>query len=680
MSKKRNKKYRVPYPINEYNLGSFLKTNAGGIAGAGSALTGIIGTGIANAQIADTSGIEGSIKGLSNKQFNASSNDELIQLENSINYLNNVKYNDIRGGSNGQRLMSTLGSTIQGVSSGAQIGGGWGALAGGVAGLGSAIGGIFTGNAKAKKKTTDLNSQIAEANNRAAMSLNNNISNVDATTDLNMLANYAAYGGGFTHGANWDNGLTFFDEGNSHEENPNGGVMVGVDQEGTPNMVEEGEVRWKDYIFSDRLKVKENKLKQFSLPTIYKGKTFAEISKKISQESDERPNDPISKAGLEDSLSKLMQLQEMERQKKLSRQQPQKSNMFLWGGDENENNSLLNNNQIIFQKDPNYKSQKSSQYPYMLDPKKSAFQNIAQRKSEQLGEKFGVSPEGLKFTKQVGTSQKGNEMAVSGDGNNFDLSYLRYAPVVGSALGVFSDAVGLTNKPDYTNADMILNTTKGLKDVSYDPIGNYMAYNPLDRNYYLNQLHGQAGASRRAITESAGGNRGTAMAGLLASDYNTTLGIGNMARQAEEYNLTQRQKVEEFNRGTNMFNSEAGLKAAAMNQSNQELKLRAIMSAAELRDRERQSANAGKSANLSNLFENIGNVGREEYAMNQRNWEIEKGIYGNMPLEDIMKMNITKDRKLDMARKQGWTDDELKARGYLAYGGKLNSKRKGYTF
>ena len=667
MSKKRNKKYRVPYPINEYNLGSFLKTNAGGIAGAGSALTGIIGTGIANAQIADTSGIEGSIKGLSNKQFNASSNDELIQLENSINYLNNVKYNDIRGGSNGQRLMSTLGSTIQGVSSGAQIGGGWGALAGGVAGLGSAIGGIFTGNAKAKKKTAALNSQIAEANNRAAMSLNNNIDNVDATTDLNMLANYAAYGGGFTHGANWGNGLTFFDEGNSHEENPNGGVMVGVDQEGTPNMVEEGEVRWKDYIFSDRLKVKENKLEQFSLPTIYKGKTFAEISKKISQESDERPNDPISKAGLKDGLNKLMQLQEMERQKKLSRQQPQNPNMFYLGGDENNpygymdwNKATTDNNYFYNRytsgKITDYSGQTPLQTQYQKPISKAIeYPTVSNRKPKSVQNPVDID-------------------------NNFDLSYLRYAPVVGSALGVFSDAVGLTNKPDYTNADMILNTTKGLKDVSYDPIGNYMAYNPLDRNYYLNQLHGQAGASRRAITESAGGNRGTAMAGLLASDYNTTLGIGNMARQAEEYNLAQRQKVEEFNRGTNMFNSEAGLKAAAMNQSNQELKLRAIMSAAELRDRERQSANAGKSANLNNLFENIGNVGREEYAMNQRNWEIEKGIYGNMPLEDIMKMNITKDRKLDMARKQGWTDDELKARGYLAYGGKLNSKRKGYTF
>ena len=36
-----------------------------------------------------------------------------------------------------------------------------------------------------------------------------------------------------------------------------------------------------------------------------KGKSFAEITKAISKESEERPNDPISKKGLEDSMAKL---------------------------------------------------------------------------------------------------------------------------------------------------------------------------------------------------------------------------------------------------------------------------------------------------------------------------------------------------------------------------------------
>ena len=64
-----------------------------------------------------------------------------------------------------------------------------------------------------------------------------------------------------------------------------------------------------------------------------------------------------------------------------------------------------------------------------------------------------------------------------------------------------------------------------------------MAYKPLDRNYYLNQLYGNAGASRRDIINQSGGNRATAMAGLLGADYNTTSNIGKLAREAEEYNL-----------------------------------------------------------------------------------------------------------------------------------------------
>lgn len=54
--------------------------------------------------------------------------------------------------------------------------------------------------------------------------------------------------------------------------------------------------------------------------------------------------------------------------------------------------------------------------------------------------------------------------------------------------------------------------------VRFNPIGNYLAYNPFDRNYYTNSLNAQAGATRRAIANS-GGSAGQRMAALLASDY-----------------------------------------------------------------------------------------------------------------------------------------------------------------
>lgn len=203
--------------------------------------------------------------------------------------------------------------------------------------------------------------------------------------------------------------------------------------------------------------------------------------------------------------------------------------------------------------------------------------------------------------------------------NSSWLTGLRYAPVVGSALGVFGDLLGITNKPDYSGADAILEASKGVRDVSFRPIGDYMTYNPFDRMFYLNQLNANAGASRRALINQSAGNRGTAMAGILASDNNMMNSIGQMARQAEEYNLAQRQKVADFNRATNMFNSEGFLKAQQANQGASEVRMRAAQAAAAMRDAIDQRVGAARSANLTNLFNNLGDIGWEEFNRNMVN-------------------------------------------------------------
>ena len=65
-----------------------------------------------------------------------------------------------------------------------------------------------------------------------------------------------AFGGELgTNGTDWRNGLLYVDEGDSHERNPLGGVPMGLDENGVPNLVEEGETVFNDYVFSNRLKV-----------------------------------------------------------------------------------------------------------------------------------------------------------------------------------------------------------------------------------------------------------------------------------------------------------------------------------------------------------------------------------------------------------------------------------------
>lgn len=196
------------------------------------------------------------------------------------------------------------------------------------------------------------------------------------------------------------------------------------------------------------------------------------------------------------------------------------------------------------------------------------------------------------------------------------LAGLRYVPAIGAGIGVFSDLMGWTNKPDYSNADSIVDAASNIGDVRYSSIGDYIRYAPLDRLFYVNQLGAQAGATRRNILNTSGGNRGAAMAGLLASDYNAQGQLGNLFRQAEEYNLGQRERVATFNRGTNMFNAENNLQAQIANRDRDRIRVEAAIKAAMLRDQIDTRVSAAKSANLTNLFNSLGDIGREAFTMN----------------------------------------------------------------
>lgn len=115
-----------------------------------------------------------------------------------------------------------------------------------------------------------------------------------------------------TNGGDFGN-LVHIGAGGSHEENPYDGVQVGISREnGQPNLVEEGETIFDDYVFSKRIKADAETKKKFHV-----GKntdiSYADLSKKLEKESLERPNDPISANGLKKQLHDLAD--EQERQK-----------------------------------------------------------------------------------------------------------------------------------------------------------------------------------------------------------------------------------------------------------------------------------------------------------------------------------------------------------------------------
>lgn len=191
---------------------------------------------------------------------------------------------------------------------------------------------------------------FTEAANKHNMGVQEFASQVSANKDnystaMVKKANFArnaskwkhALGGNLmTHGANFDTGVTLIGNGGSHEENPYEGVQMGMDDQGIPNLVEEGEVIFNDYVFSKRLQVPKYARKKYRLGGPL---SFAQAALKMSKESEERPNDPISQTGLQDSMQKLMVEQEQ------IRNQQQESNMqgnkFSGGGSKKEKRAPL---------------------------------------------------------------------------------------------------------------------------------------------------------------------------------------------------------------------------------------------------------------------------------------------------------------------------------------------------
>ena len=741
-----------------------------------------------------------------------------------------------------------------------------------------------------------------------------------------------AFGGELgTNGTDWTNGLLYVDNGGTHQQNPLGGVPVGFDQNGTPNLVEEGETIWNDYVFSNRIKVPKAMFYTLGLGGAMKKNklTFADASKKLAKESEQRPNDHISMAGLEASLSKLAAVQEAERMKKQMRQSVGLENMaayggpvnkFVGGGDvKNTNipaeyqgtyqdivNWLMENNLEAsdaavrkyakdFYSNKSLNSNRASAYKWLSDntdynqavitkladlmakrpsanmsgnfspedafdsliptrlftegniekylknfmdnglsfddawnvvnhstPKEESLQQRRYNAQLQarLRDKYdkglspvadSISPEevpeevstnpniewGIQNAMQeaarneapqaqqertAGNTSSGTGYTVTpgvrsqngiipygyytngsdgystptgfkvgengraydytqeyrdlvsklgandirkwasehkddpslqsfiARGNNLDNltdeqwrtgaldgkygfmhhvansilngdytptsamedpgpldrttrgplasspntnvtiknpleqaavgngtgttnppqdefnplpTWMRYAPVLGGAVSVLGDMLGLTNKPDYTYADRLeaaANAAGYAPTISPQPIGDYIRYNPFDRLFYANQLQANARATDRALANTSSPSRA---AGLLANAYNTTNNLGNLYRQGDEYNLAQRQQTADFNRRTNMFNSQMGLEAAMANaryrQAAKQYQLSGLAQAASLRNAIDQRVGAARSANLTNLFNSIGDIGRENMSFNMVN-------------------------------------------------------------
>lgn len=468
-------------------------------------------------------------------------------------------------------------------------------------------GGIHIKKKNRGKFTEYCGGKVTEACIRRGKNSSNPTTRKRATFAQNA-RNWNAFGGWLnTQGGDFTNGVTFIDEGGSHEENPYQGIQIGVDPEGAPNLVEQGEVVYDDYVFSDRMEIPDDIRKEYKL----RGKTFAKAAKSAQRESEERPNDPLSTKGLQAAMERIAAAQEEARERKEAhREGNEYPSMFAYGGDTN---------------------------PYGLALEDPMSVEELEALMAQSGETGEIAPEGNNDKRQTWT---------------------RYAPIIGSGLASLSD---LFSKPDYGSADMIGGVDLGAEAVGYAPIGNYLSYRPLDRDFYINKMNQQAAATRRGLMNTSGGNRLNAQAGILAADYNYGQNMGNLARQAEEYNQQLRERVEAFNRGTNMFNTETGLKASMFNAESRNAAKRARLgqatTAAQMRQAIKDQDAARRSANITNFLQGLGDMGWEN---EQANW-----------LDTLAKSGVLK-----MNTRGEYTGGTKKAKG-----GKVRTKKKkGLTY
>ena len=111
------------------------------------------------------------------------------------------------------------------------------------------------------------------------------------------------------------------------------------------------------------------------------------------------------------------------------------------------------------------------------------------------------------------------------------------------------------------------------------------------------------------------------MASLLAADHNAQNAVGNTLMQMEQYNQNQRERVGTFNRGTNQYNSQTGMTADAQNaslaQNRDQMKASLLSNVAQMRENSDAMLEQSRSMNLTNMYDNLGNIGRENFIFNQ---------------------------------------------------------------
>jgi len=414
-----------------------------------------------------------------------------------------------------------------GASPGGPIGAGAGAIIGGAVGL---VKGIFSHVAEKRaakeqeerdKLSLARNAQVATA---GTISGGGKLTSATGT-ELNPF-NMSAYGG-----FNPNKNITEYKTGGSHEQNPNGGIQIGIGLNGKPNTVEEGETsilidpgngKKIPMIFSNRIEYK----KVDSIPGTFRGKTIAAVSKSIERAFEGR-NDKYSERTKQSLLLDLAAYQEQTKQ------------------------------EMGIDKGPDQNQYKYAGFVNPADP----FKTLQEKSSAVLD----ISKQQNTLDSITGANTK--DIMSGSTGATRDMNWLqRNENAIQSGalgLGYASQAVGVISNIMERNR-MKKPAPIAAQTVNADSI----TPNLVNRQNILREITESQQTATQNLKASAG-NFGAYAANAAGIQNATARGIGTTMLQASEMDAQEMARVQQGKVGIQQFNAQMMAKADEANEQNE---------------------------------------------------------------------------------------------------------------
>lgn len=458
----------------------------------------------------DASEADNALQAVQSYKPNTSSLDALADSYNNTQFAKtNWEGKDFTQ-STGQQLAGLFSSGIEGFASGASSGNVWVGVANAATNMISRGIGWGVGNSNAERHANLTNILGEQANIAAHNKATSARDTIQENTVNEFMRNLKSYGGPlYNLSGEFDNGLVFIDEGGTHGENPFNGVLMGVDSQGIPNLVEEGEIIYNDYVFSNRLKPTKKLLADGGFSDKYIDWTFAKIVEDLQKESAERPNDIISLSGLDDMMNRMITMQETVRAMK---------------GKTGENRLMANGGHIF-----------------------DGEQSFNTKRGERL------------FNRALKAEESGNidrankllDRAINAEENPFNWNY----------LGMLAPTISNIGKSIY-NAAKPIDESNLVAEEAYreTPIINLprlsgkQVYRGIDKNRLTTPIINQGRATAGDIQDLAV-TANDALNRLALNNYNTQRAVGEAYANAEQQDLANRMQVAQFNLGIDQANA-----------------------------------------------------------------------------------------------------------------------------